>query len=332
MQYTTLGLSNLTVSRISLGTVFRSEPPDDVCLAAIDEAAERGCNFIDCANCYRDGLSERLVGRFLRGRRDRFVVTTKVGAAMASSDQPAGLSRAAIHRAVDASLRRLGTDYIDCYLCHMPDPDTPIEETLGAMDELVRAGKIRYPGCSRFESWRLRESLTVAERDGVSPFICNQVGYSLLDRRIEDELVPLCRQRNVAITAFACTAIGLLSGRFRHGQAPPPETSWARGPYNFRAAMTPGVDRVVQALIDVAERHDRTPTQVAMAWCLRQDPVASVIIGADTPERVRENLDAADWILPDDDWEHLNRLSQGQRLVVRKDCPRGYCEEVEASR
>jgi aryl-alcohol dehydrogenase-like predicted oxidoreductase len=319
------------VSRICLGTAFRSKGDEATCVAAIEQAADLGCNFIDGANFYREGFSEQIIGKAIRNRREQFVVSTKVGSPMEKFGQPEGLRRDAILKAIEGSLRRLDTDYVDFYVCHYPDPDTPIEETLGALDELVRAGKVRYPGCSRFDSWRLCEALHTGEQHGFAPFVSNQLLYNLIDRRTEDELVKFCALRKISITVFASTAIGLLSGRFRYGRPPDPGTSWAKGPYNYRAAMTPKVDEIVQALIGIGTRHDRTPTQVAMAWCLRQPAVASVIIGADTPERVRENLAAADWTLPDDEWQHLNDLTEGQRVVVRQDCPNGYQPDGEDS-
>jgi len=326
MHYTTLGSTDLRVSRICLGTVFRSGLGETTCRAAIDAAVDMGCTFIDCANIYREGFSEHVVGKALKGRRDQLVVSTKVVSRL-DGVRAGGLTREAILAACEESLRRLDTDYLDCYLCHFPDPDTPIEETLDAMDYLVRQGKVRYAGCSNFESWRLCEALYTGEQHGWTSFICNQVLYNLLDRRIEDELIPFCERRGVGLTAFAPTAIGLLSGRYRHGHPPPTGTSWHRGPYNYRAAMTPQVDRILATLIDVAGRHGKTPIQVALAWCLRHPVLNAVIVGSDTPERVRENFAAGDWSLPEEEIALLDRVSEGQRLIVRKDCPEGYRDE-----
>jgi aryl-alcohol dehydrogenase-like predicted oxidoreductase len=253
MDYVQLGFTGIRVSRISLGTVFRSEPDEAKSVATVHRAADLGCNFLDCANIYRDGLSERIVGKAIKGRRDQFVVTTKVGSPTAPDINGEGLSRKNIFREVEASLSRLDTDYIDLYLCHFPDPRTPIEETVQAMDDLVRQGKIRYPGCSNFAAWQLSEALGFSTREHLYPFACNQVLYNMLDRHIEDELIPYVRRCRVAITVFAATAIGLLSGRYRYGQPPPPGSSWARGPYNYRVAMTRKVDRVIQAVIEIAQ-------------------------------------------------------------------------------
>lgn len=327
MQYVQLGSTDVNVSRVCLGTVSRSERDEATCLATIDRAADRGCNFLDCANIYRDGLSEQILGKAIRGRRDRFIVTTKVGAAPAEDPSRAGLSKANVFWNVERSLKRLATDYIDLYLCHTPDPNTPIAETIDAMDMLIQQGKVRFAGCSNFESWRVAESLQVSAQQDLTRFVCNQVQYSMLTRRIEAEVMPYCQAHDVSITVYAATAIGLLSGRCRYGQAPPMGTSWQRGPYNYRDALTPAVDQIIAAVIDIAQRYGKTPTQVAMRWCLEHG-VTSVITGVDTPDRIDENFDVIDWSLDDRDTEHLDRLTERHDLTIRKDCQDGYQEEA----
>jgi 1-deoxyxylulose-5-phosphate synthase len=330
MQYNNLGSTDLRISRLSLGTVFRREADPSVYRATIDAALEVGCNSFDTSNVYQDGHSERILGRAMKGRRDRFLVTTKVGAPEVDEPSAKGLGRCNILHCCEKSLQRLDTDVIDLYLCHFPDPETPIDETVAAMDTLVMQGKVRYVGCSRFEKWRLGEAMQTSARAGQASFICDQLYYNLLNREIEDELVPYCRQQGVGITVFGATAIGLLSGNYRYGQPPPAGTSWHRGPYNFRAAMTAPVGRVIDAVVVTAERLGRTPTQVAVAWCLSRPEINSVIIGCDTPERMRENAAASDWLLPDEDVQRLNEVSDGQRLEILHDCPEGY--EAQAQR
>lgn len=324
MKYARLGNTDLNVSQICLGTVFRSEPDEASCVAAIHEAADWGCNYLDGANLYRDGVSEQIIGRAIRGRRDRFIVSTKVGSPETNVPGSGGLSRREITRAVEASLRRLDTDYLDTYLCHFPDLNTPLEETLSAMDELIQQGKIRHFGVSRFEGWRMAESLSICKLQNFAMPVCNQLCYGLLDRRMEDEVLPFCRDRSISVTVFAATSIGLLSGRFRYDQPPPAETSWSRGPYNFRAAMTPRVDEVIQVVSEIANAHNKSPTQIAIAWCLAQPGITAVITGADTVERVRENCAAVDVQLSEDEYQRLDRVTEGQRLVIHKDCPQGY--------
>ena len=327
MRYTRLGTSDLRVSRLCMGTVFRSEPDETTGIAAIHAAAELGCNFLDCADFYGTGRSERIVGTAVKGQRDRFVITTKVGSPM--PDAPAGgLQRNYILRACEASLRRLDTDYIDCYLCHFPDPDTPLEETLSAFDRLVKEGKVRYPAVSNFGAAQVLESADISRRRGWASYVCNQVGYSLLDRRIEDELLPAIEPAGVGVTAYATTAIGLLAGRYRYGQPPPAGTSWHRGPYNFRAAMTPAAGRVIDAVLDITHRYGTSPTRVATAWCLRLPVVNAAIIGTDTPEQVRQNFRDADWELPAEAAAELDRCSSGLRLSIRKDCPQGWVPDA----
>ena len=325
MQYTRLGTSDLRVSRLCLGTVFRSEPDVATGIAAIHAAAEHGCNFLDCADFYGTGRSERIVGAAVKGRRDRFVITTKVGSPMPGA--AGGLKRDYILRACEASLRRLDTDYIDCYLCHFPDPDTPLDETLSAFDHLVTEGKVRHPGVSNFSAAQVLESARISRERGWVSYVCNQVGYSLLDRRIEDELLRGIEPVSIGVTAFATTAIGLLAGRYRYGQPPPAGTSWHRGPYNFRAAMTPAVGRVIDAVLDIARRFGTSPTGVATAWCLRLPVVNAAIIGTDTPEQVRQNFRDADWELPAEAAAELDRCSAGLRLAIRKDCPQGWAPD-----
>lgn len=327
LQYARLGASDLRVSRLCLGTVFRSAPDEAICIAAIRAAAELGCNFLDCADFYGAGRSERIVGAAVEGRRDRFVITTKVGAPM--PEAPAGgLRRDYVLRACEASLRRLGTDYLDCYLCHFPDPRTPLDETLSAFDRLVTDGKVRYPGVSNFSARQVQEAAEIGRRRGWASVVCNQVGYSLLDRRIEQELLPGIAPLGTGVTAYATTAIGLLAGRYRYGRPPPAGTSWRRGPYNFRAAMTPAAGRVIDAVLDIARCHGTSPTRVATAWCLRRPAVNAAIIGTDTPEQVRQNFRDADWELPAEDAAALDRCSAGLRLVIRKDCPQGWTPDA----
>lgn len=324
MQYEQLGTSDLKVSRICLGTAFRSDPDASSCIAAIHAAAELGCNYLDCANIYRDGYSEKIVGQAVRGRRDQYVISTKVGTPEVGVDTSGGLSRGEILRSVEASLQRLNTDYLDTFMCHYPDPDTPLDETFATMNDLIQQGKVRTVGVSRFEGWRLSRTISICQDHHLAQPVCHQLCYSILDRRIEDEIIPFCQQQSISVTVFATTAIGLLSGRYRYGQPPPAGTSWQRGPYNYRRAMTRPVDEVIQVVTDIAVSHKRTPSQIAMAWCLAQPGITSVITGADSPKRVHENCAAVEINLLPEELERLDRISEGQRLEIHKDCPSGY--------
>ena len=324
MEYTRLGNSSLEVSRICLGTVFRSQPDETSSIAAIHQAADLGCNFLDCANVYLNGLAERIVGRAVKGRRHRFVISTKVGAPESNVPGSGGLSPGEIMRAAEASLQRLETDYLDTYLCHFPDPETPLEETLRALDQLQQQGKVRYVGVSRFEKPLLAAVISICELEKIITPICNQLEYSLIKREIEDDVLPYSKSQGIAVTVFATTAIGLLSGRYRYGQPPPEGSTWYRGPYNYRRAMTEGIDRVIQEVMQIAANHEASPSQVAMAWCLAQPGVSAVIMGADSKERVMENCAAAELHLSPDEIGRLSEVSEGQMLQLHKDCPQGY--------
>lgn len=325
MEYAKLGNTGLTVSRMCLGTVFRAGADDiDQCTATVRKAEELGCNFLDTANFYQEGHAEVIVGKAVAGRRDKFIISTKVGAPMSEDTNAGGLTRKEIFRAVEASLKRLNTDYLDCYLCHFPDPKTPLIETVRAMDDLVRQGKVRYPGVSNYPAWMLCETMWTAERINACSPVVNQVAHSLLGRNIEKELIPFCQKHEVGITLFATTAIGLLSGRCRYGQPPPEGTSWHRGPYNYKAAMTPEVDKVIETVINIGKDRDKTPSQVAMAWCLTRPAITAVITGSDTPERVESNFGAIDWKLTNEEIDTLDAVSKNARMEMRKDAPDGY--------
>jgi aryl-alcohol dehydrogenase-like predicted oxidoreductase len=309
MAYTTIGSTGVEVSRVCLGTCFRSGLTTAGCRAVIDEAIEQGINFIDCANMYHGGGAETAVGEAIRGRRDQFVITSKVGADRNADRRREGLATATIYRGIEATLSRLGTDYVDFYLCHLPDAETPLAETLGVMDDLVRQGKIRYAGCSNFDAGQLDEALAVSKLQQYTAFACHQVCYNLLDRRLDDDVIPLCAQQGIAVTAYGPTAKGLLAGRYRYGEPPPPGTMWHRMSDSFSEVMTPRAGAVIDAVVEIARQRDRTPVQVALAWCLAQPGITAVITGADTAERVRENSGAAGWTIDDEAMARLEQVS-----------------------
>ncbi len=306
MEYRNLGRAGIKVSRICLGTAFRGAPDEATCLATIDRAIELGINFIDCANAYR---TEEVVGKALRGRRDRVVLTTKVCSPMGDGPNDRGLSRGHILREVENSLKRLQTDYIDVYLAHSVDPCTPIDETLGAFDDLVRHGKVRYIGCSNFPAWRVAKALWTSERCGLHAFTCVQDHYNLLDRRIERELVPLCQEEGLGIMTYSALAVGLLTGRFRHGQPAPAGSLWARQPQRFAQMMTPEADQVVEALQAIGAEHGRTPAQAAIAWVLSRPGITAAMIGPDAPAHVEENVGGCGWELTAAEVELLEHRS-----------------------
>ena len=311
MDYRSLGIAGVRVSPICLGTAFRGQEDDDVCIRTIERAIDLGCNFIDTANYYGRGRSERILARALKGKRDDIVLASKVCSPMGDGPNDRGLSRFAIMREIERSLRRLETDHLDLYILHQFDPHTRLEETMRTMDDLVRQGKVRYVGVSNFGAARLSETLWVCDRGDYEPPVCLQIRYNLLGRYdIEPEVMPLCRRHGVGITTFSPLAIGLLTGRFRRGQPAPTDTPWGKNKYKLENSLTEQNDRIIGKLIDIAEKLDKTPAQVAIAWILDHPEVAAAIIGPDTPEHVDENMGAAGWALEPEDRAALDEVSE----------------------
>ncbi len=310
MEYVQLGRLGVRVSRICLGTAFRGQRDDGVAMRVIDRAIDLGCNFIDCANFYGRGRSETVLGRAIRDKRDDLFLTTKVWSRMGPGPNDAGSSRYHIAREVERSLGRLGTDRIDLYLLHSWDPDSPLDETLRAMDDLVRQGKVLYVGACNFTAAQAVEGLWTADRLGLDAFACLQNEYNLLHRwEIEAELLALVRRRGLGMMTYSPLAVGLLTGRFRRGQPPPPGSHWA-GRQDFDQTMSERTDGVVQTLVDIGSRHGRTPAQVALAWLLDHPEVTAPMIGPDRPEHVDETLAAVDWQLPSEDRATLDAVTK----------------------
>jgi aryl-alcohol dehydrogenase-like predicted oxidoreductase len=309
MEYRNFGSTGVQVSALCLGTGFRGNPDDDTCRATIVKALDLGINFIDVANVYQNGRSERIVGEVLRGRRDQFVLTTKVGSPVGRGPHQRGLSRLHIFREIERSLSRLQTDYVDFYLLHQPDPRTPLEETLRALDDLVRQGKVRYTGCCNYAAWQVCKGQWISDRHHLTLFSGVQNYYNLLDRSLEREMMPFCREEGLGIMAFSPLAVGLLTGRFRHGEPPPPDSPWGQGRAGFEKVMSPAADRVVETLRRIGGERGKTPAQVAIAWVLSHPEISAAIIGPDRPEQVEENLGGVGWPLTAQEREALDQVS-----------------------
>jgi aryl-alcohol dehydrogenase-like predicted oxidoreductase len=321
MEYASLGNTGLQVSRLCLGTAFRAslfkERYDDaLCTRVIHHALEHGVNFIDTANYYSYGRSEEIVGRALHGRRDDVVLATKVRSPVKDHPGPndTGLSRYHIMRECEHSLRRLRTDHIDLYWLHAPDDRTPIEETLRALDDLIRQGKVRYIGCCNYAAWKVCEALWTSDKHNLNRFVAIQNQYNLLNRwEVEPDLLPVCRKFGLGLTTYSPLAIGLLSGRFRRGQPAPSGTPWSAGePLEARLAliMSEAADNTVQALVDIGQAHGKTPAQVATRWLLERNEVSSVIMGPDRPEHVDDVLGAQGWSMLAEERAILDTLSE----------------------
>jgi 1-deoxyxylulose-5-phosphate synthase len=297
MNYRKLGSSGIEVSEISLGSwlTYSGGVEREQSEGCVRTAFEEGINFIDTANVYGRGASEALLGEVLAGYdRSSYVLATKVYFPMSDTDR--GLSAAQIHKQIDASLERLRTDYVDLYQCHRYDEDTPLQETMQALTEVVEAGKARHIGFSEWPVERVEESLA---RVGGSPFltrwVSSQPQYSMLWRRPEAELIPLCERENISQIVWSPLGQGVLTGKYRPGEAPPPDSRAASDSMSgfIGQLMQEPVLEAVQRLRPIAEGAGLTMAQMALAWVLRQQNVASAIVGASRPEQVRANASAS---------------------------------------
>jgi aryl-alcohol dehydrogenase-like predicted oxidoreductase len=299
-----LGQTGLKVSAVCLGTMtFGRQADEATSFASLDRAATAGVNFLDTADAYpvppepaTAGRTEEIIGRWLKGRRDQFVLATKCRIRVGPGPNDEGLSRRHIFKAVEDSLRRLGTDWIDLHQAHSPDPDTPIDETLRAFDDLVRSGKVRYVGCSNYPAWQVALALGASAAHGWARFDCVQPRYNLLYREIEAELLPLCRHAGVGVIAYNPLAGGFLSGKYRSLEAPPPGTRFSLGKTGelyrqryWHQAQLEAVERLRQFF----EPRGRSLVTVAVAWVMRQPGVTSAIVGASRPEQLDASLAAA---------------------------------------
>jgi aryl-alcohol dehydrogenase-like predicted oxidoreductase len=319
MDYRQLGSCGLRVSALALGTMtfggraqFADVGSTDVAGATrqLDLCLDRGVNLVDTANVYSAGLSEEILGQVLRGRRDRVLVATKARMPMGDGPNDAGLSRHHLIAECEASLRRLGTDYIDLYQVHEWDGQTPLEETLAALDALVRSGKVRYVGSSNYAGWQLMKALGVAERHGYQRFVSQQIHYTLQAREAEYELVPIALDQGVGILVWSPLAGGLLSGKYRRDREPPAGsrqlTAWDEPPVRDPEALYD----VVDALVEIGAGHGVSAAQVALAWLFERPGVASLIVGARTDEQLADNLAAAELRLSDGERERLDAVSR----------------------
>jgi aryl-alcohol dehydrogenase-like predicted oxidoreductase len=294
-------VGSLRISVIGLGcNNFGKRITDESRVHAIVNAAlEAGVTFFDTADIYGNTLSEEFLGRALGSRRDDVLIATKFG--MPVDDERKGASPAYVHRAAEDSLRRLGTDHIDLYQLHEPDPDTAIADTLGALNELVESGKVREIGCSNFSAEQLREA-EAATPLGTARFVSVQNEYSLLDREPEAEVLPECRRQGLAFIPYYPLASGVLTGKYRSGEPPPAGTRLATYPGDqVGELLRPENLAAVDRLTAWAAERGHTVLELASAWLLAQRPVCSVIAGASAPEQVRANVAAAEWTLSPED-------------------------------
>jgi aryl-alcohol dehydrogenase-like predicted oxidoreductase len=313
MEYRKLGRTGLKVSPLCLGAMMfgqRGNPDHADCVRIIRRALDAGINFIDTANVYSHGESEEIVGEAIRGCRDEVVLATKVHGAMGPGPNDRGNSRVHILREVENSLRRLQTDYIDLYQIHRPDPDTPIEETLRALDDLVHSGKVRYIGSSTFAAWELVESYWISEHYNLARFECEQPPYSIFVRHIEQDVLPVCQKYGTGVIPWSPLNRGWLAGRYRRGQEVDPQSRAARADPFIDQPDSPSGQRkldLVEQLIPMAQEVGATLAQYALAWVMTNPVITAPIIGPRTMEQLEDNLGALTVTIPP---EHLRRIDE----------------------
>jgi aryl-alcohol dehydrogenase-like predicted oxidoreductase len=320
MDYRLLGRSGLKVSTITMGTMTfgrsKGGPVGSIdtkdARKQIDQCLDAGVNLIDTANIYAKGQSEEIVGEALGKKRANVLVATKVRFTMGDSPNDKGLSRYHIIRECENSLRRLNTEWIDLYQVHQWDGQTPLEETMEALDRLVQQGKVRYVGCSNYSGWHLMKAMEIARTDGRQPFVSQQIHYSLQAREAEYELVPITLDQGLGILVWSPLAGGLLSGKFRRDDKKGPKGSrhfdrkWKEPPIHDEDKLFD----IIDVLVEIGKEHGVSAARVALAWLLRQPGVTSLVIGGRTKEQFADNLAAAELTLTDEDLARLDKVSR----------------------
>lgn len=319
MEYRFLGRTGLKVSELCMGTQTFGWGADETAAHTMaDQFVAAGGNFFDTSNIYNQGQSETILGSWLknRGNRSRLVIATKVFFPAADGPNDTGLSRKHIFDQIDASLRRLQTDYVDLYQMHCWDASTPLEETLRALDDLVRVGKVRYLGASNYTASQLMRVIMLSERHGWTRFDCLQPEYSLLVRSIEWEILPLCREEGIGVICWSPLAGGWLTGKYRRNSPPPPNSRvgegdrWDDMPEQRESERT---WQIVDALLEISAKIGKSPAQVALNWLLQQPGVTAPIFGARTMNHLEQNLESVGWALAE---EHLLQLNEASAVPL----------------
>ena len=313
MEFRRLGNSGLQVSVVGLGTNnFGGRMDYEQTERLLSQVLDDGINFIDTANIYGGGLSEEYIGKALKGKRSQVVLTTKAGMNAGDGPNQTGASRKHIQEQVEISLKRLQTDYIDLYQIHQADPNTPIEETLRTLDDLVRQGKVRYIGCSNYAAWQVAEAMTTSKALRLESYISVQPEYSMLNRAVEEELLACCQNYNLGILPYYPLFSGFLTGKYKRGKGAPEGTRLAGNARRAESTFTDVNFDVLESLEAFAAKRERQMVELAIAWLLANPLVGSVIAGATKPEQVTANVKAADWSLSLEEMEELDDILQNK--------------------
>jgi aryl-alcohol dehydrogenase-like predicted oxidoreductase len=312
MQLRNLGRSGLKVPAIGLGAnTFGGTADRDATVEIVHRALDLGVTFIDTADVYSRGRSEEFLGEALAGRRREAILATKCGIAMSDGPFERGLSRRWITQAIEDSLRRLRTDYIDLFQVHAPDAETPIEETVRALDDAVRQGKVRYVGCSNYAAWQLAEAVGAGKLLGLDPWISAQNRWNVIDGLDDPHLLPACRQFGVGIIPYTPLASGILTGKYQRGTEPPAGTRMGDMP-NVRQRLTDTKLAAVDRLRPWAEARGHSTTELAIAFLLAHAEVSTVIVGARTAAQLADNIKAAEWTLSAAERDEVAALARGK--------------------
>jgi aryl-alcohol dehydrogenase-like predicted oxidoreductase len=316
MEYRNLGRSGLQVSAVGLGcNNFGGRLDEAQTAAVVNKCIDEGITLFDTADVYGRGKSEEFLGAALKPHRRNIVIATKAAASMGEGPYWSGLSRKYLMEALDDSLRRLQTDYIDLYQVHFPDVRTPIEETMRALDDMVRSGKVHYIGCSNFFGWQVVEANWIAKTEHLTQFVSAQNEYNLLQRSIETELAPACQKYGLGVLPFFPLASGFLTGKYRPNEAPPEGTRLG-APNNPSAAriLNEGNFDMLLKLEKFAEARGHSMIELAISWLASKPYVSSVIAGATRPEQVEQNARAADWRLTQEDMKEIDEIMNVERV------------------
>jgi len=317
MKYATLGKTGLKVSVVGLGmgpSALGAKVREEQARALVDTAWEAGVNFFDTANTYSRGSSEEVLGKLLKSRRQQAIIATKVGMPTSENPNEVGLSRSHILGAVEDSLRRLQTDYIDLYYSHWPDYETHLEQILRTMDDLVRQGKVRYIGCSNHPAWYICKALWISDVRNLTSFVCVQPRYNLIDREAESELIPLCSEEKIGVAPYNPLAAGFLSGKYKRDQVPPKDSRFSKNESVRPMYWHESNFDLVEKLTQVAAEHGKTPAQLALAWLVNNPVVTAPMLGTSKVSQLEENLKAADMTLSTEE----RQICDGLRGVSQK--------------